>query len=124
MCVCVCAYANVYNMSNWDAKSQATSLSIDVHGAAPVMATLMKQARTMMKRNALQTDHDETINFIGEHTEDWFKSIVTRPGHVRDGATRKRLAASKSVSVEERPYRNAKARTGRCQETNRLFNLL
>jgi hypothetical protein len=50
-------------------------------------------------RNKFQKDQDSIIKYIGDHTEDWFYFIVTRPGLTWEAPSKKRLSASRSVSV-------------------------
>jgi hypothetical protein len=85
------------------AKNKATSTTVDAaRGHAPMLANLVKFASRLPGRSnsscgKFQKDQDAIVKFIGEHTEDWFFFIVTRPGLTREGPSRKRLAASKSV---------------------------
>jgi len=72
---------------------QATATTADTRGKSPVFANVVKYIR----RNAYLKDQDKITQFIGENSCDWFKYIVTRPGLTREGPSKKRLAASKSV---------------------------
>lgn len=83
--------SNDQNTGLW---KKATSTTVDARGRAPMLANVVK----FVKRNNFQKDQDSIVKFIGENTEDWFYYIVTRPGLTRESASKKRLAASKSVS--------------------------
>lgn len=77
------------------AAAQATASTADTKGQAPVFANVYKYLR----RNAFLKDQDRITKYIGENTvADFFSYIVTRPGMTREAASKKRLAASKSVS--------------------------
>jgi hypothetical protein len=70
---------------------------VDTKGNLPGLSKFVKGATGIFTNNALQNDHDAIIKYIGDNTANWFQFIVTRPGATRDGPSKKRLSASKSL---------------------------
>jgi hypothetical protein len=58
---------------------------------------VVKITAGVLTNTALQQDHDAIIKYIGDNTGDWFRYIITRPGPTRDGLSKKKLSASKSL---------------------------
>ena len=76
---------------------KASCLAIDVHEPTPILSQLMKFVLQLQRQSYLQ-DQDAVIRYMVEHTtNDWFHFIITRPGLVVEGPSRKKLHPSKSV---------------------------
>jgi hypothetical protein len=63
---------------------------VDTKGNLPGLSKFVKGATGIFTNNAI-------IKYIGDNTANWFQFIVTRPGATRDGPSKKRLSASKSL---------------------------
>lgn len=75
-------------------------MSIDGSGKIPVFSNLTnKTSRVIFGPNLRVKDNDNVIRYISENTLNDFNFIVTRPGLCKEGPSRKKLFASKSVSI-------------------------
>jgi hypothetical protein len=67
---------------------QANSLTNNVDGKAPIISGMVKKTMNLFRACPSIHDHDEAVKFIVEHKNDYFHSIVTRPGMLRDAPSK------------------------------------
>jgi hypothetical protein len=83
---------------------QASWLTIGASSeeSMPILSQVWKHVFMKWQRQAYLQDQDAVVRYMVEHTtEDWLHFIITRPGLVVEGPSRKKLHASKSVRVGE-----------------------
>lgn len=68
-------------------------------GKAPIISRVLKETSNLLGMSPLHKDHDAVVKFIHDHSNEYFHYLVTRPGLLRDGSSKKKLAASKSVRI-------------------------
>lgn len=77
---------------------QASWLAVDVQEPMPIISKVWKLLFMQWQRHGYLQDQDAVIRYMVDHTpEDWLHFIITRPGLVVEGPSRKKLQASKSV---------------------------
>jgi len=72
-------------------------LTIDGSGKAPIVSRVLKETGNLLGVSPQNKDNDNVVKYIVENENEYFHYIVTRPGILRDGPSKKKLAASKSV---------------------------
>ena len=64
-----------------------------------MVSRILKETGNLLGASPLNRDHDAVIQYITGNSNEYFDYIVTRPGWLKQGPSKKQLAASKSVSM-------------------------
>lgn len=76
---------------------QANSLTNDLQGKAPIFSRIIKATMNLFGVYPSVHEHDNVVKYVVENANDYFHFIVTRPGILRNGPSKKRLTSSRSL---------------------------